>query len=365
MPQRFLDGLEQRAAERLPEPVYRYLRQGARDGTSAAEAVRAWDGYRFLPRILQDVTDIHLDSTLLGEPVRTPFGVAPTTMQRAAHPDGEMAMARAAADAGAVLVLSSNAGSSFEDVAATGVTWWLQMYVTAERRTTEPLLRRAVDAGARAIVLTADSPVVGTKYDGAEPTVWDMAEPEWVRANFPEAHGQAAGDAKATDLGPADVEWLATCTGLPVVVKGVLRPDDARRSLEAGAAAVWVSNHGGRQLDGAAATADCLAAVTAEVGHEAEVYVDGGVRDARQALVALGLGARAVFLGRLPVYALAAGGEDGVARMFAELAGDLADGLRLLGCTSPAGVPRDTVTRAGSPLLEARADIGPAVTGTT
>jgi 4-hydroxymandelate oxidase len=365
MPQRFLDGLEQRAAERLPEPVYRYLRQGAREGTTAAEAVHAWDGYRFLPRILQDVTDVRLDGSLLGEEVRTPFGVAPTTMQRAADPDGEVAMARAAADAGALLVLSSNAGSSFEDVAATGVTWWLQMYVTADRRTTEPLLRRAVDAGARAIVLTADTPVVGAKHDGAGPTVWDVAEPEWVRANFPEAHGQAAGDAKATDLGPADVEWLATSTGLPVVVKGVLRPDDARRSLEAGAAAVWVSNHGGRQLDGAAATADCLAAVTAEVGHEAEVYVDGGVRGARQALVALGLGARGVFLGRLPVYALAAGGEDGVGRMFAELAGDLEEGLRLLGCTSPSGVRRDTVTRAGSPQPEARADLQPAVTGTT
>jgi 4-hydroxymandelate oxidase len=148
-------------------------------------------------------------------------------------------------------------------------------------------------------------------------------------------------------------------------VKGVLRPDDARRSLEAGASAIWVSNHGGRQLDGTAATADCLAGVTAEVGHEAEVYVDGGVRDARQALVALGLGARAVFLGRLPLYALAAEGEDGVARMFAELARDLEDGLRLIGSTLPTVVPRDTVTRAGSPLPEARAVVGPAVTGTT
>jgi 4-hydroxymandelate oxidase len=364
MSPRFVDGLEQRAAERLPEPVFRYLRQGARDGTSAAEAASAWDGFRFLPRVLQDVSEVSMAGSLLGEPVRTPFGVAPTTMQRAAHPEGEVAMARAAADAGAVLVLSSNAGSSFEDVAATGVTWWLQMYVTAERATTEPLLRRAVQAGARAIVLTADSPVVGTKYDDG-PTVWDVAQPGWVRANFPQGDGEPVGHVKATDLGPEDVEWLATSTGLPVVVKGVLRPDDARRCLEAGAAAVWVSNHGGRQLDGAAATADCLGAVAAEVGHEAEVYVDGGLRDARHALVALALGAGGLFLGRLPVYALAAGGEEGVRRMFDDLAHDLEDGLRLLGCTSPAGVPRDAVTRAGAPLQETPAAAAPGVGGTT
>jgi 4-hydroxymandelate oxidase len=206
---------------------------------------------------------------------------------------------------------------------------------------------------------------VGTKYDGEGPTVWELTEPGWLHVNFPPGYGALPGHAKAANLSYQDIAWLTDVTGLPVVVKGVLRGDDARLCQEAGARAVWVSNHGGRQLDGAAATCDCLAAVTAEVGLEAEVYVDGGVRDARQALVALGLGARAVFLGRLPVYALAAGGQDGVARMFAELAGDLEDGLRLLGCTSPAGVPRDTVTRAGSPLPEARADIGPAVTGTT
>jgi 4-hydroxymandelate oxidase len=176
--------------------------------------------------------------------------------------------------------------------------------------------------------------------------VWDVAEPAWLRANFPPEYGDAAGDEKATDLGPHDVDWIAQSTGLPVVVKGVLRADDAHRCVEAGAQAVWVSNHGGRQLDYAASTASCLAEVAAAVGSAAEVYVDGGVRCARHALAALALGARGVFLGRLPLYALAADGSDGVARMFAELGDELVEVLRLAGCASVARVPPDVLAPA-------------------
>jgi 4-hydroxymandelate oxidase len=326
--------LEARASGVLPEPVFRYFRQGARDGVSAAEATDAWDGYRLLPQVLRDVTDVDVATTLLGTTLETSLGIAPTTLHRAAHPDGEVATARAAAAQGALMVLSSNAGSSVEDIAATGVDWWLQVYVTADRPACLPLLRRAVDAGAKAIVLTADTPVVGTKYDDG-PVVWDVIEPSWLRSNFAEDHGSDPGHEKATDLGPHDVDWLAGVTGLPVVVKGVLRPADARRCIDAGAGAVWVSNHGGRQLDFAAATADCLAGVVAEVGDDAEVYVDGGVRNGRHALVAHALGARAVFLGRLPLYALALDGQDGVQELLAGLTGELVDALRLAGCASP------------------------------
>ena len=203
-----------------------------------------------------------------------------------------------------------------------------------------------MDAGAAAVVLTVDTPVVGTKYDGDGPTVWDGADPSWVRVNFPEGYGGAPGEEKATDLGPQDVAWLAQATGLPVVVKGVLRPEDARRCLDAGAAAVWVSNHGGRQLDYAASTASCLEAVVAEVGTSAEVYVDGGVRCGRHALAALALGARGVFLGRQPLYSLAAGGPDGVRRMFEELDGELREALRLAGCAVGGAGP----TGPGQPL---------------
>lgn len=341
---RFVDGLEQHAQGLLPEEVFRYVQQGARTGVSAAEATGAWDRFRFLPSVLRDVTEVDTATSLLGTATSTPLAVAPTTMQRAVHRDGEVAMAQAVAGAGSLMVVSSNAGSGFEDIAATGVAWWLQMYVTAERESCLPLLHGAVAAGARAIVLTVDTPVVASKYDAGGPTVWDVARPGWLRSNFPAGHGTAPGYEKATDLGPQDVEWLAQVTGLPVVVKGVLRPQDARRCLDAGAAAVWVSNHGGRQLDYAAATADCLAAVVDEVGDSAEVYVDGGVRTARHALASLALGARAVFLGRLPLYALAADGADGVARMFEELAAELQETLTLAGIGSVTEVPAGLLT---------------------
>jgi 4-hydroxymandelate oxidase len=341
MSRRLVDGLEQRARELLPAPVFDYVHQGSRDGVTAAEAVAAWDRFRFLPHVMRDVTSVSTGTTLLGTPVASPLAIGPTTMQRALHPDGEVAMARAAAAAGTLMVLSSNAGSTFADVAATGVHWWLQLYVTSARESCVPLLEQAVAAGAAGVVVTADTPVVGTKYDAGDQTVWDLAQPGWVRANFGRTGTGTVGDEKATDLGPQDVEWLASLTGLPIVVKGVLRPQDARRCVDAGAGAVWVSNHGGRQLDHAAATPDCLAAVVDAVDGSAEVYVDGGVRHGHAALTALALGARGVFLGRLPLYALAAGGPDAVRAMLAELGEELVEALTLAGCPSVDRVPRD------------------------
>ena len=327
------DSLEAHAGEVLPEAVFRYFRQGARDGVSATEATAAWDRFRFLPRVLRDLTHVDTSTSLLGTPVRSPLGIAPTTLQRAAHPDGELAMARAAVQAGALMVVSSNCGSTFEDIAATGVDWWLQAYVTADRPTSRPLLDRAVAAGAKAVVLTADTSVVGTKYDSGSTTVWDVADPDWLKVNFDRPSDEGAGDEKATDLGPHDIAWLRDVTGLPVVVKGVLRADDARRCVDAGASAIWVSNHGGRQFDYAEATADAVGDVVDEVADSVEVYVDGGVRSARHALAAVAVGARGVFLGRLPLYALAVAGQTGVARLLSELRDDFEESLRLTGCT--------------------------------
>lgn len=355
---RFADDLEQRARGTLSEPVHRYIRQGARDGVSAAEAESAWDSFRFLPRVLRDVTDVEVGTTLLGTEVRTPFAIAPTTLHRAAHPDGELATAHAAAAAGTVMVLSSNAGTTFEEIGATGVDWWLQLYITSDRPTCAPLLERAVAAGAKAVVLTADTPVVGTKYDDG-PSVWDVIDPSWLQVNFPQEYGDRPGDDKATDLGPHDVDWLSSVTGLPVVVKGVLRPADARRCVDAGASAVWVSNHGGRQLDYTAATADVLAEVVDAVTGDAEVYVDGGVRNGRHAVTALALGARAVFLGRLPLYALAVGGTDGVRQLLTELTAELTDDLRLAGCADVSSVPRDLLAPKRTPAPVSTSVPGP------
>jgi 4-hydroxymandelate oxidase len=336
VPGRWLDQVESLARAALPEPVFRYVAEGARDEITLREAVAAWQAIRVAPRILRDVRDVHTATDLLGASFDLPLGIAPMTLQRAADPEGEVAMARAATRTGVPMVVSSNAGSTFAEIAATGVTWWLQVYVAPDREDSRPLLDAAAAAGASAVVLTADTPVLGARYVplGSEP-VWDTADPAWVGANAPAAIGlDPSGRGKAMDLGPDDIEWLATTSGLPVAVKGVLRPEDARTCVAAGASAVWVSNHGGRQLDQAVATATCVAGVRAAVGEGTQVYVDGGVRSGLHVLLAVALGADAVFLGRPMFHALAAGGADGVARAIAEFGAELVEAMRLSGCPS-------------------------------
>ena len=334
--------------------MFEYVVQGAREGVSAAEATEAWRALRFRPRVLRDVGEVDLSVSLLGHRSAVPWGVAPTTLQRTVHPEGEVAMARATAAAGALMVVSSNAGTPFADIGATGVRWWLQAYLPQDRGLAEPMLARAVEAGAAAVVLTVDTPVVATKYVDADP-VWDTVDPATVRVNFDADYADRPGSAKARDLGPADLAWLAERTGLPVVAKGVLHPEDAQRCVDAGAAAVWVSNHGGRQLDRALPTAAALPDVAAAVRGSAEVYVDGGLRSGLDVLAALALGADAAFLGRLPLYALVEG-SDGVSRMHAELAEQVSEGLALAGCRSPATPAGSSSGQAPEPCVPGHDD---------
>lgn len=326
----------------LAEPVARYIRQGSGDETSAAEAVAAWQAIRLRPHALCDVSGVALSTTLLGTAVRAPIAVAPSTFQRALDPRGEVAMAEGVAAAGSLLTVSSNAGSPFEAIGATGVAWWLQAYVSQRREAMQPLLERAVAAGTRAIVLTADTPVVATKNDHGAPTVWQIAKPGWLQVNFEAGYGQRPGDEKATDLSLDDIGWLTRITGLPVVIKGILRGDDATRCIDAGASAVWVSNHGGRQLDGAVATADCLAEVVDAAGGAAEVYVDGGIRSGRHVLSALALGARAAFIGRPPLWALAAGGAARVTAELEAMGRETREAMQLAGMVCP-GIDRSLI----------------------
>lgn len=372
---RYIDEVEQRAVRELPAHIAGYLSAGAGDGVAAGEASARWDAYRLRPRVLVDVTRVDTACSVLGQPVTSPLAIAPTTLQRAVHPEGEVAMARAAKAAGSLLVVSSNAGSSFADIGQAAGLWWVQAYVTSNRAATAEVIGKAVDAGAQAIVLTADTPVVGSKPLGGPlglrgaSSGWADIDPAWVRGNFPTpgpvVASEAGGLEKAKDLGPQDVAWLAGTFDVPVVVKGVLRADDARRCVEAGASAVWVSNHGGRQLDHAVATVDALAEVAQEVAPEVEVYVDGGVRRGEHALLALALGARAVFLGRPPVYALAADGEGGVTTLLATLQEELLEALRLAGAGSIGELTPDLVVgpapaRAPAPGQAAEPQAGPA-----
>jgi len=247
------------------------------------------------------------------------------------------------------MVASSNGGTPFADLGKTGARWWVQAYLPQDRNLAAPLLERAVEGGAEAVVLTLDTPVVGTKYAAGEQIVWDVIDDGILQVNFDAGYAQAAGADKATDLGERDLAWLAETTGLPVVVKGVLRGDDARRCVDAGVAAVWVSNHGGRQLDRAASTASSLPGVVEAVGGAVEVYVDGGVRSGLDVLAALSLGADAVFLGRTPLLALV-DGEAGVARALDELRDELVEAMRLAGCAAVPDTRGIAVDRGENPL---------------
>ncbi|TCM51855.1 alpha-hydroxy acid oxidase [Kribbella sp. VKM Ac-2568] len=342
---RWIDSLEEAAAEKLPEPLHRYFRQGSAGGISVGEAVAAWSSYRFRPRVLTDVSTVDISTTVLGTPVDLPVLVAPTTMQRQADPDGEAAMSAGVAAANSVLGVSSNAGTTFADIGAAGAAWWLQIYVVKNREVTVRILDAAVAAGARAVVLTADTPVVGRKEDDG-PTVWEVIQPGHLLANLV-ANDYTADDlAKADDLTPDVIGWLGERTGLPVLVKGVLRGDDAKRCVDAGAAGVIVSNHGGRQLDGSISTAQALPEVAeALAGTGAEIYVDGGIRRGEHVLAALALGARAVLVGRPALWALSVGSSTGVTRLLRELGAEFEHALRLSGCRRISDLTPDLIAR--------------------
>ena len=340
--------LADRAREAVPAPMWAYLESGAREGTTCSEATAAWHKVRLWPHVLSGGGAPSVGTTLLGAPVRTPIGVAPTSMQRVVHPDGELAMAAGAAAAGAVHVVSSNAGHLFADIGAAArevdpdAVWWLQAYLPPTREDAAPVLRAAADAGARAVALTVDTPFPGTKYAPAE-SDWDGIDLSWHRANF----SDPAASRHHRGLRPDDLTWVGATCGLPVVVKGVLRADDARRCIDAGASAVWVSNHVVRQLDRAVSTAAALLPVVDAVGPAAEVYVDGGVRSGLDALTALALGARAVLVGRPALHALATDGAPGVAGLLDTLTEELVEALELAGCR----LPEDARTLVAPPDL--------------
>jgi 4-hydroxymandelate oxidase len=345
--------LERRARALLRPRVYDYYAGGSgREATLRANE-KAWRRVWLRPRIFRDVsvvdTAVELPSGGVGRlrtpplrtpplrtpPLRTPLAVAPTAYHGLAHPDGELATAAGAARAGALYVLSTRSSRRIEDVAAAmsdaGGAWWFQVYLMRDRDLTAGLVRRAAAAGARALVLTADTPVVGRKREHGDDLVTDSD----FQVNLGPLGDRYAAQ-PADDLTFADIGWLAEVgRGLPVVVKGVLRADDAAECMAHGAAGVIVSNHGGRQLDGALPTAWALPEVAAAVTEHppGSVSVDGGVRTGEDALAALALGARLVFLGRPVLWALTCGGADGVQALLDGLTNDLAYAMAQAGAS--------------------------------
>jgi 4-hydroxymandelate oxidase len=309
----------------LAPHVGAYYSTGAGSGDALREGVADWTAVRFRPRVLTDVGSVETGTTVLGTAVRTPILVAPMAQQLGAHPEGEAAVGHAVAATGSLLGVSTFTAVPFASIAATGAPWWLQVYVMRDHGLTELVVRRAVEHGARALLLTVDMTVL--LPPAVNPRDWPDGDAKTRHGNLT-AEELAAAGVRGLEMDPTldvtTIEWLRELSGLPVLVKGVLRDDDARRCVAAGASGVVVSTHGGRRLGPSTTSARALPEVVAAVGGEAEVYVDSGLRTPEHVAAALAMGARAVFLGRPALWALAAEGSHGVEVVLA----GLTDGLR-------------------------------------
>jgi 4-hydroxymandelate oxidase len=314
--------------------VRAWFEGGAADGITLRENVQAWQRIRLLPRVLRPLAGSHTRVRLLGREWPGPVLVAPMAYQTAVHPQGEQATALAASALGAGLVLSCQAGTPLAQVARLHLgdpargPLWLQLYLQADRTDTLALVRQAEAAGYEALVLTVDAPVQGPRDHQA-----GFRLPPGVAAvNLPPPRTEDLTTLLARAPGWDDLAWLRENTRLPVLLKGVLHPADARLAVEHGAAGLIVSNHGGRNLDTAWPTAAALPAVVRAVQGRVPVLVDGGIRRGTDVLKALGLGASAVLLGRPVLAGLAADGATGVARVLRCLHDELAMAMALCGC---------------------------------
>ena len=343
------DALEEKARAGLSPAAYAFAAAGADDEITAADNIAAWRRLRLRPRMLNDVTQVDTSVSILGVRCNAPIMVAPFGRHKLFHPEGERATARGAAAAGAVFVLPTTSTVSIEEVASEpgSAPRWFQLYLPPERALAENLIDRAAAAGFRAIVLTVDQPVYGSSPRAARAPL--AASPDIRNANLPgqpiAQHSYKAGHTGAVTF-PAtwrDLEWLVRRSPVDVVVKGVLRGDDAVRCLDAGAKAIMVSNHGGRHLDGAVASGDALREVADTVAGRAELYVDGGIRRGTDIVKALALGARAVLVARPAIWGLALEGSDGVRAVLDHLRTELARTMALCGTSRLDQISNDLV----------------------
>ena len=331
----------QAAQEVLPDQVHDWLVGGSGFEESLTSARTSWSDLRLTPDAGYDVSSIDTSTTVLGQRLDAPIGVAPTGFHGLVHTSAEAGMARACAEVGLLFTLSSRASLRFEDASAGDSPWWFQPYVVRDRGLTAHQVERAVTLGARALVLTVDTPVLPARRRSRDGSLVDA---QTMLRNVPPDTALTAIE-QSPSVTTSDVSWLESISGLPVVVKGVLRPDTALRFVDAGARAVWVSNHGGRQLDGAVAPAQALPSVVSAVGDVAEVYVDGGIRSGIDVLRAIALGARCAFVGRVPLLGLAAGGPTGATEVLRRLRTEFHQAMQLCGRTSVDLVGPDLIWR--------------------
>jgi 4-hydroxymandelate oxidase len=334
-----VDDYEPVARAALTQDVWDYFAGGASDEWTLAENRRAFDRWMLRPRFLRSVGDPVTATDVLGTPVSFPVLVAPWAYQTLAHPDGELATARAAAGAGTIMVVSTTAVDRLEQVAEAGggPKWW-QLYIFSDRGLTGEMLGRAVSAGYRAICWTVDFPRNGLRHRD-------------TRSGFVMPIGLPWDDLVYDPLlSWDDLAWVREhAPGVPVLVKGLLTAEDAELAVQAGADAIVVSNHGGRQLDRTPAGLEALPEVVGQVSGRVPVLMDGGVRRGTDVLTALALGATAVLVGRPTVWGLAARGEPGVADVLGILRSEFENAMALTGCRTVDEIGRALVTPAPRP----------------
>jgi isopentenyl diphosphate isomerase/L-lactate dehydrogenase-like FMN-dependent dehydrogenase len=336
---------EAAAAARLDPGALGYFAGGAGDESTLRENVAAYTRYGFRPRVLVDVGSCTAETTVLGHDVSMPLLVAPVAFQRLAHPDGEPATARAARAAGTIMCLSTIATSTPAEVAESGAARWFQLYAMRDHGVTRELIAAARDEGFTALLLTVDAPVPGLRERDRRS---DFAIPPHLKVAAL-GRGDLTPAEVLAQVSPSltwsDVERFASDSGLPVLPKGIQTAEDARLACDHGAAGIVVSNHGGRQLDGVAATIDLLPEIVEAVDGRLEVLVDGGIRRGSDVVKAVALGARAVLAGRAVLWGLAVDGEAGVRAVLELLRAEIENTLCLLGCRSPADVRPEHVAR--------------------
>jgi 4-hydroxymandelate oxidase len=338
-----LADLARLAEAALPPEVWDYITGGSGDETTLAANRAALDAIALLPRVLAGVQRANTACRLLDTESAQPMAVAPMAYQRLVHPDGELAAAEAAREAGIPYVVSTVASIRLEEIAKVGADTWFQLYWQRDRSVVEDLIARAENAGCQSLMLTADVPILGRRLRDMRNAFSLPADV--VAANLEgapsRAHDTVAGESAIAahaaaafepGLGWADIEWLRARTSLPLVVKGILDPRDAVCAVESGADGVVVSNHGGRQLDGAAAGITALPAVVDAVGTRCAVLVDGGIRSGTDVLRALALGAQGVLVGRPVLHGLAIDGARGAGRVLSMLGDEFRDAMTLAGC---------------------------------
>jgi 4-hydroxymandelate oxidase len=350
-----LSELEALARAVLPPNAYDYYASGANDEITLRENRSAFERIAVHPRMLVDVSVRDMRTTVLGQPVSMPILIAPMAFQALAYPDGEVATTKAAGAAKTLLILSTLATTSIEEaLAVASGPVWFQLYVFKDREITASLVKRAEVAGCKAIVLTVDVPLIGkrerdirSRFTLPEHLTAKNLWPDGLQRLPESVSGSGINPYIASLFDPSltwkDVEWLCGLTKLPVLVKGILRADDARRAVNHGVSGLVVSNHGARQLDTAPATISVLPEIIDAVAGAVEVFMDGGVRRGTDVLKALAYGARAVLVGRPILWGLAVEGETGVKSVLEMLRQELDLAMGLAGCPRLTDISRDLI----------------------